>query len=311
MGLAMNSLQAPAFHAWADYLKKRIDYEAAQRGYEVEFTELNANNDVTKQANDIKDLIAKGCKVIFCPCLDSKAILQSVQEVHDAGAIYVSYCREVSKEATGSQVPDITVNFSSEEQAYVGVMKLFDIMKADGVTPVKMIDVFGDTTDENSHNRETGLRRALKDAGYENLPVVTVDCGRWEPDVAMQNAEPVLAANPDANCMYVSSDFLMSGVQTAMENANMWFPRGEEGHVYTDTSDMFPIGIDLLRQKYIDTAVDQGCYNFAVEAAKSAFDLLEGKEVEKVQLVLGTQATDDDIEQVLATTPLWGNDYRD
>ena len=107
---------------------------------------------------------------------------------------------------------------------------MFEIMKKDGIKPVKMIDVFGDTTDENSHNRETGLRKALKDAGYENLPVVTVDCGRWEPDVAMQNAEPVLAANPDANCMYVSSDFLMSGIQTAMENANMWFPRGTDGH---------------------------------------------------------------------------------
>jgi len=307
----MNSKQAPAFHAWADYLKKRIDYEAAQRGYEVDYTELNADNDVTKQANDIKDLIAKGCKVIFCPCLDSKSILQSVQAVHDAGDIYVSYCREVSKEAKGDQVPDLTVNFSSEKQAYVGVMKMFEIMKKDGIKPVKMIDVFGDTTDENSHNRETGLRKALKDAGYENLPVVTVDCGRWEPDVAMQNAEPVLAANPDANCMYVSSDFLMSGIQTAMENANMWFPRGTDGHVYTATSDMFPIGIDLLKSKYIDTAVDQGCYNFAVAAAKSAFDILDGKKVEKVQLVLGTQATNDDINDILATTPLWGNDYRD
>jgi len=311
MGIAMNSKQAPAFHAWADYLKLRIDYEAEQRGYEVEYTELNADNDVTKQANDIKDLIAKGCKVIFCPCLDSKSILQSVQAVHDAGDIYVSYCREVSKEATGGQVPDITVNFSSEEQAYVGVMKMFEIMKADGIKPVKLIDVFGDTTDENSHNRETGLRRAMKDSGYEKLPVVTVDCGRWEPDVAMQNLEPVLAANPDANCLYSSSDFLMSGVQTAMENAGMWFPRGQKGHVYIAASDMFPIGIDLLREKYIDTGVDQGCYNFAVAAAKSAFDMLEGKPVEKVQLVLGTEATNDNIDQIIASVPLWGNDYRD
>lgn len=316
IGLAMNSKQAPAFHAWADYLKMRVDIEAAERGYKVEYTELNAENDVTKQANDINDLLAKDCDIIFCPCLDSKAILPSVEAVHDAGKIYVSYCREVSKEATGKQVPDITVNFSSEEQAYVGVMRMFEIMAADGVVPVKMIDVFGDTTDENSHNREAGMQRALKDAGYADLPIVTVDCGRWEPDVALQNIEPVLAANPDANCMYVSSDFLMTGVQTGLENAGMWFPRGEEGHIYTNTSDMFPIGIDLLREGYIDTAVDQGCYNFAVYAAKSAFDLFEGKEVEAYQLVLGTMATnevgaEDNIETILATIPLWGNDYRD
>jgi len=310
MGLAMQSKQAPAFHAWADYLKMRIDYEAEQRGYEVEYTELNADNDVTKQANDIRDLIAKGCEVIFVPCLDSKAILQSVEEVHKAGAIYVSYCREVSPEATGDQIPDVTVNFSSEEQAYVGTMEMFKIMKTDGIEPTSMIDVMGDVTDENAHNREAGMRRALVDSGYPDLKVTVVDCGRWEPDVALANAEPALRADPNANCLYTSSDFLMPGIQTALENAGKWFPRGVDGHVYIAASDMFPIGIDLLRTGYIDTGVDQGCYNFAVGAAKSAFDLLEGKPVEKIQLILGTVATNDDIEEIIATIPLWGNDYR-
>ena len=310
MGLAMQSKQAPAFHAWADYLKMRIDYEAEQRGYEVEYTELNADNDVTKQANDIRDLIAKGCDVIFVPCLDSKAILQSVEEVHKAGAIYISYCREVSPEATGDQIPDVTVNFSSEEQAYVGVMEMFKIMKADGIEPTSMIDVMGDVTDENAHNREAGMRRALVDSGYPDLKVTVVDCGRWEPDVALANLEPALQADPNANCLYTSSDFLMPGIQTALENAGKWFPRGVDGHVYIAASDMFPIGIDLLRTGYIDTGVDQGCYNFAVGAAKSAFDLLEGKPVEKIQLILGTVATNDDIEDIIATIPLWGNDYR-
>lgn len=311
MGLAMQSLQAAAFHAWADYLQYRLDYEAEQRGYKVELITTNADNDVTKQATDIRDLIAAGCEVIFCPCLDSQAILSSVKEVHDAGIIYVSYCREVSHDAQGAEVPDLTVNFASEEQAYVGMMDLWEIMKTDGVEPVKIIDCYGDKTDENAHNREKGLQRAIKDGGYENVPVVEVECGHWEPDVCGQNLAPVLAANPDANCMYTSSDFLNSGIQKAMEDAGMWHKRGEEGHVYFSASDMYPLGIQHLREGYLDTAVDQGCYNFAVHAAAGAFDLLEGKEVEPVQLVLGTQATNDNIEEILATIPLWGNDYAD
>lgn len=311
MGLAMQSLQAAAFHAWADYLAYRLDYEAEQRGYEVELVTLNADNDVTKQATDIRDLIAQGCEVIFCPCLDSQAILSSVKEVHDAGLIYVSYCREVSHDAQGDEVPDLTVNFASEEQAYVGMMDLWEIMKADGVEPVKLIDCYGDKTDENAHNREKGLQRAIVDGGYEGIPIVEVECGHWEPDVCGQNLAPVLAANPDANCMYSSSDFLNSGIQKAMEDAGMWHKRGEEGHVYFSASDMYPLGIQHLREGYMDTAVDQGCYNFAVHAAAGAFDLLEGKEVEPVQLVLGTQATNDNIEEILATIPLWGNDYAD
>jgi len=311
MGLSMQSLQAAAFHAWADYLQYRLDYEAAQRGYEVELVVTNANDDVTKQANDIRDLIAQGCEVIFCPCLDSQAILSSVKEVHDAGIIYVSYCREVSHDAQGDEVPDLTVNFASEDQAYWGMVDLFEIMKEDGVEPVKFIDCYGDKTDENAHNRERGLQRAIKEYGYENVPIVEAECGHWEPDVCGQNLAPVLAANPDANCMYSSSDFLSSGIQKAMEDAGMWHKHGEEGHVYFSASDLYPLGIQHLREGYMDTGVDQGCYNFAVHAAAGAFDLLEGKEVEPVQLVLGTRATYKDIEEILATIPLWGNDYAD
>ena len=151
----------------------------------------------------------------------------------------------------------------------------------------------------------------MEEFGYADLPVVEVECGHWEPDVCGQNLAPVLAANPDANCMYSSSDFLSSGIQKAMEDAGMWHKHGEEGHVYFSASDLYPLGIQHLREGYMDTGVDQGCYNFAVHAAAGAFDLLEGKEVEPVQLVLGTRATYKDIEEILETIPLWGNDYAD
>lgn len=312
MGLAMQSKMAPAFQAWEDYLFERVTKEAAERGYTVEWTATNASDDATKQANDIKDLLAKGCEVIFAPCVDSQAILQSVEEVHKAGAIYISYCRAVSPGATGAQIPDVTVNFSSEEQAYVGVMEMFKIMKADGIEPTTMIDVHGQVIDENAINRERGLRRALVDSGYPDLEVIVCDSGAWEPDVARDSVDAALQAHPEANCLYTSSDFMMPGIQTAMENNNKWFPRGDAGHVYLASSDIFPIAIEMLKAKYIDTAVDQGCYMFAVNAAKSAFDLLEGKTVEKEQLTLGTMATNETIEAILAdpTIALWGNDYK-
>jgi len=312
MGLAMQSKQAPAFHAWEDYLLERVELEAAERGYVVEWTATNASDDATKQANDIKDLLAKGCEFVFVPCVDSQAILQSVTEVHDAGATFISYCRAVAPEATGAQVPDVTVNFSSEEQAYVGVMEMFAIMEADGIVPTTMIDVHGQVIDENAINRETGLRRALKDAGYEDLEVIVCDSGAWEADVARDSVDAALQAHPEANCLYTSSDFMMPGIQTALENHDKWYPRGEENHVYLASSDIFPIAIEMLQAGYIDTAVDQGCYMFAVNAAKSAFDLIEGLDVEPVQLTLGTMVTNDNIEEVLAddTIALWGNDYK-
>jgi len=312
MGLAMQSKMAPAFQAWEDYLYTRVQYEAEERGYVVEWTATNANGDSVKQSNDIKDLLAKGSEVVFVPCNDSQAILASVEEVHEAGALYVSYCRAVSPDAKGAQVPDTTVNFASEEQAYVGVMKMFEIMKADGIEPTTMIDVHGQVIDENATYREIGLRRALVDSGYPDLEVIVCDSGAWEPDVARDSVDAALQAHPEANCLYTSSDFMMPGIQVAMENNDKWYPRGEENHVYLASSDIFPIAIDMLQAGYIDTAVDQGCWMFAVNAAASAFDLLEGKEVPKMQLTLGTLATNDNINDLIADPDIffWGNDYK-
>ena len=312
MGLAMQSKMAPAFQAWEDYLYTRVQYEAEERGYAVEWTATNANGDSVKQANDIKDLLAKGCEVIFVPCNDSQAILTSVEEVRKAGVFYVSYCRAVSPDAAGLQVPDTTINFASEEQAYVGVMKMFEMMKADGIEPTTMIDVHGQVIDENAINRETGLRRALVDSGYPDLEVIVCDSGAWEPDVARDSVDAALQAHPEANCLYTSSDFMMPGIQVAMENNDKWYPRGEEGHVYLASSDIFPIAIEMLQAGYIDTAVDQGCWMFAVNAAASAFDLIEGKDVPEMQLTLGTMATNDDIDALIADPDVffWGNDYK-
>jgi len=312
IGLAMNALDAMAFQAFAAYIEKALTEQAPARGYEVEFTMLNANADVTKQANDVKDLLAAGCDVILCPALDSVAILPSIQEVHKAGKYFVMYFREASPTAEGDQVPDATVNMESMYQAYDGMVALFDMMKKDGVDVVKIINVHGDITDENATNRNTGFMMAVEEYGYADKVAAVVDCGRWEPEVAMANTASALQQHPDANVLYTASDYLMFGVQTALENANKWFPRGEKGHVYICASDMFPIGIELTLQKYIDTNVDVGCWAIAARTAEVTFDLLDGKTVDKTpELVTGLMITSDNAAEMIASTPFWGVDFAD
>ena len=102
MGLAMQSKMAPAFQAWEDYLYTRVQYEAKERGYVVEWTATNANGDSVKQANDIKDLLAKDCEVIFVPCNASQAILTSVEQSRFYIRIILSCCISGSYRSSGS-----------------------------------------------------------------------------------------------------------------------------------------------------------------------------------------------------------------
>jgi ABC-type sugar transport system substrate-binding protein len=313
MCLSMPQLDSVVWHAWTDYLEIAVQEEGEARGYEVEWSFTNANGDVTKQANDIKDHLTADCDVIFAAALDSTTILSSISEVHDAGKFFVMYFREASPDATGDQIPDATVNMDSEHQAYGAMVETFNIMAKDGVEPTGIINVHGDIGDENAVNRNRGFLKAVEEFGFTDKILVTVDTGRWEPEVALQNTASALQAYPDANVMYVASDWLMSGVQTAMENANKWHKRGEEGHVYLGGTDMYPSGIQMVRDGYMDGNVDVPCYPGAQQSAIFAFDLLEGKEVPSGNtLVKGTVINSDNVEEVIAANPyLWGIDYAD
>jgi ribose transport system substrate-binding protein len=288
-----------------------VKAEGERRGYVVEWTSTNANGDVTKQANDIRDLITKGCEVIFCPALDSKTILSSIAEVHNADRYFVSFFREVHESAVGPQVPSATVNMDSEFQAYGATRETFKMMAEDGVEPRSIIDVHGDIADENAHNREAGFRRALREFGYEDRVAQVVDSGHWEPEVALQNTAAALQAHPDSNMMYVSSDWLMSGVQTALENAGKWHPRGHEDHVYIAGTDMYPSGIQYTIDGYMDGNVDVPCWQISTKCAELGFDLIEGKEVtQEPFLVKGTVINSNNAAEVVESAPhLWGVDY--
>jgi ABC-type sugar transport system substrate-binding protein len=223
------------------------------------------------------------------------------------------FFREADESATGKQIPSATVNMDSEHQAYGAMVETFKIMAADGVEPKAIIDVHGDIADENAVNREKGFRKAVAEFGWEDRVVQVVDTGHWEPEVALQNTAAALQAHPDSNCMYVASDWLMSGVQTALENAGKWNPRGEAGHVYLGGTDMYPSGIQYTIDKYMDGNVDVPAWQISERCAQVAFDLIEGKSVSKEnQLMKGTVINSDNAKEVVDNTPyLWGVDYAD
>lgn len=312
MGLSMSAMDLVVFHAFADYLEENVNSEGAARGYSVEWTLTNASGDVTKQANDVRDLLSKGCDVIFCQAVDSKTILQSISEVHEAGKIFIMYNRKADESATGDQIPDATYNMDSEFQAYGAMVEVFKIMQEDGVEPNQILDVHGDTGDENAINRERGFRKACDEYGWTDKIVQVIDTGNWEPEVALQNTAAALQAYPDCNCMYIASDALLPGVQTALENAGKWIPRGQEGHVYLGGTDNYPSGIAAVQAGYMDGDVDVPAWQCAEGAAKGAFDLLEGKDVPvEEQMMKGTVINSNNVDEVIEEASLWGVDYKD
>lgn len=278
VGFVISSLHEPIFKAYEDYLEIAVTEAGEAAGYTVDFTTVSSNLDIARESANVRDMISKGCDVIALNTIDSKACLASIEEAHRAGVKVVMFCREADHDAQGAQKPDATINMDSYHQAYASLKRTLEYMEADGVEVVNMISMMGYMLDQNAINRQNGVQDLCLEKGIEIKQIVS--CGMWEPEVALANLYPALQKYPDCNLIYAPSDSQLSGVQTALERAGKWFPRGEEGHVYLAGTDVFPEGYKLMALGYEEASTENPVWPNAVKTAECIIKLMEGEELE-------------------------------
>jgi len=92
IGMTCMDLTNPFFKLIGDVMKA----EAAKHGYDVICT--GANNQASKQNDQISDFIAQGCKAIFLNPADSKAAGAGVKKAHAAGIPVFTFDVQVTDE---------------------------------------------------------------------------------------------------------------------------------------------------------------------------------------------------------------------
>lgn len=306
IGLSLNSRASAIFVALAGYL---VDYSATygeEIGRNITVVETVADDDPTRQNADIDDLISQGVDAIIAVSIDDTAIGAGIEAAQEAGIPFITYGRPV---AEGVTEPDAHVGIDSVDQAYVAAVELAKVVSADGESAT-CIELQGDLRDVNAKNRSDGWARGIEESGG-TLTSVAILPGEWKADVALSLLTTSLQANPDANCMFVASDFYLDAVTSALELEDKWAPRGEDNHVYLATQDVFPQGVTFLEEGFIDIDVNFPVAEQMVEAVHTAVKLVDGEslsDAERFSLVRGGVLTPDNIA---TTDNLWGRDYAD
>lgn len=289
------------FYAMEATLKDAMDKTAAERGYEgVEWIHVIANDDAQKQAADIEDLITKDVDMIISYAFDSEAIKSSIKSAHDAGIPFICYDRNA---APGGEQPDAFIGLDTVDQAYTTGVALFGAMKDAGVTPTSVISIIGSLSDQNALNRIEGFKKAADEFGVTIKQEVPSE---WDANTALSGFSAAYQGNPDCNTVLIASDFIITSVQSVLEKANKWIPAGEEGHIWVGSQDVFPVGLQFIRDGYIDYDTSYDLEGMAAAFAPVAFDLIEGKApAEATVLVGGKVIGKDNVE----TEALWAKNY--
>jgi len=77
---------------------------------------------------------------------------------------------------------------------------------------------------------------------------------------------------------FVASDFAITGVQAALEEAGKWAPAGQPNHFWLATQDLNPPAVPLMQQGYIDVATTYDAFKHAEELVRVAIALKKGED---------------------------------
>jgi ABC-type sugar transport system substrate-binding protein len=280
--------------------KTLLEELAAKSNPPIELVFTAADMDVAKQASDVQDLLSRNVDVLLVFPIDSKAISSSVKQAQDAGVPVMSFLRQVHAEA--KYQADVFVGIDAKWQQYSSAKTVFEKMKKDNVPINGILWVSGDLRDENSRLRGVGLKEAADEVGatiLQDLPA------NWDPQQAAAVLAPALKAYPDANVLAIASDVMMSGVQQVLQDAGKWHPYGDPKHMFFSSVDVFAIGIDLLRQKYLDADTLFDVKGMCQKAIEIMPKLAAGEKFDSDIMIQGPVYTPDNVDDPALQAQLW------
>jgi ribose transport system substrate-binding protein len=258
-----------------------------------------ADGDVAKQASDIRDLISRRVSVLQIAPVDSKAVGPSIRAARRAGIPVMAFLLPV--DPTSKHQPDVFVGIDTEYQQYSSAKAMFERMRQTGAPIGDFLWVSGDLRDENSRLRTKGMRTAAAEFGanmVQDLP------GNWDPQQAAAVLAPALQAHPNINTLTIAADAMLSGVVRAMQGANRWYPRTDRRHMYFSSVDVSSMGVELLKQGYLDADALFDVKGMCKGAIDVIPQLIAGEKVANV-LIKGPVYTPDNINDPTLDARLW------
>jgi ribose transport system substrate-binding protein len=259
IGASLLTSQHPFYVILANAMKE----EAAKEGVDLNLTV--ANQDLSKQVNDVEDFITKGVNAIIISPVDSKGVKGAVLKAEKAGIPVIT----VDIPATGV---DVTSHVATDN--YTGGVKAGELMG-------KVLDGKGKVGVINYPLTQTGIDR-VEDfkKGIQPFPgmqIVVIQPGLTRAE-ALTTAQNMLQAHPDLSGIFAYGDDAALAALAAVKAAHA------EDHVKI-------IGFDGMEEAR--NAVDKNpCFvgvirqypeQMGSEAVETAVKVLKKEQVPKVQ----------------------------
>lgn len=236
IGFAIRTQDSPYYVSLVNNVKKY----GKEQGWKI--TVLDANNDTTKEAENMETLISQGMDLIFLDCVEPDAAVPSINKAAEAGIGVINLDSGV-----GQGAKDITTVYSDNKQN--GRLVGLAYAKKMGDKPINAILLSGSKGSVAGEERRTGLFAGIiegrtdvsEDEAWKQAEAFEKDIlskgkatneaakftvagqgwGNWTEELGLKAAEDLITANQDLTTVLGENDQMLFGAMTALKNAGI------------------------------------------------------------------------------------------
>lgn len=237
--------------------------ESVLAGSDYTLVSLGADNDASRQASQIEDLIAQGVKLILLNPVDSSTVGVKIQEANAAG------------------IPVITVDRSAETGVVVAHVASDNVLG--GEMAAKFLrDICPPNTPVFELTGQAGASAAIdRSAGFQSVygrtNIAQTITANWSRSESQTVTEAFLSArgNPVAVCIFAANDEMALGAVEAVK-AN---PTTVLANSYIVGFDAITDAVNAVNAGELRATVAQQPFEIGAVAARIALDHLAGRAV--------------------------------
>lgn len=256
IGFSQATQQSPFYVELGEGVKQAAEDAGASLEY------VDANGDITKQNNDIEDLLTRGIDVLLVNPVDPQGIAPSLASAKAAGVLVVT----VDRPAEGAEA------HVGRDNVAMGELVGESVKEALGDEGGKIIEIQGDAGGTVAIDRSEGFHNAFE--GVDDVTFVEGPYAEYVRANAVTAMQDLLQANPDVKVVYAHNDDMALGaLQVLQENGR---------------DDVLVAGVDGLMEavetiadtdQYIATALNDPI-DLGRVAAETAISVAKGDSVD-------------------------------
>jgi ribose transport system substrate-binding protein len=275
IGVSLADQKSLFYIAEADGIKAAAEEEG------VEIVLLSADNNSTRQVNQVNDLITRGVNALIFTAQDATAAAAGVRAANQADIPVIAVDQ---KPESGSGELATYIATDSVKAAEELATWLFEQMGGEGEIG-HLQGVLGATA---QLQRSEGFEKALE--ATPGIEVVSKQSANWDETEGYNAAQNMLQANPDIKAVFAESDAMALGTAKAARDANR--------EVMAVGIDGFPTMIQGIRDGLTQATMAQVPYQMGQQAVQDAMTACEGGELPAEQLQDAVLVTQENVEEI-------------